>query len=59
MSDNSSQRKMYFIWFHSVNVKRNLTHLAHKNSRPGASMNTVFRLSWKYFNCISVTIKTF
>ena len=36
MSDNSSPRKIYFIYFHSVNVKRNWTHLAQKNSPPRA-----------------------
>ena len=50
---------MYFIQFHSVNVKRNWTHLAQKNSRPRARINTIFRLSRKYFNRISITIETF
>ena len=45
MSDNSSREKMYFIKFHIVNVKRNVTHLAQKNSRSGARINTIFRLS--------------
>ena len=44
MNDNSSQGKMYFILFHSVNVKGNWTHLAQNNSRPGAKINTIFRL---------------
>ena len=43
-----------------VNVKRKYwTHLAQKNSRPRARINTIFRLSRKYFNRISITIKTF
>ena len=33
------------------------TYLAQKNSRSGAKINTIFRLSWKYFN--HVIIKTF
>ena len=37
---------------HSVNVKRNWTHLAAKNSQPGAKINTKFWLSWKCLNCI-------
>ena len=59
MNDNSSQGKIYFIHFHSVNVKENWMHLALKNSWPGARINVVFRLSWKYFNRISITIKIF
>ena len=59
MSDNSSRGKMHSIQFHSVNVKKHCTHLAQKNSRPGARINTIFRLSLKYFNPISITIKAF
>ena len=34
-----------------VNVKRKYwTHLAQKNSQPRARINTIFRLSLKYFN---------
>ena len=43
-----------------VNVKRKYwTHLAQKNSQPRARINTIFRLSLKYFNRISITIRTF
>ena len=59
MSDNISRGKMYFIYFHSVNVKGNWTNLTLKNSRPGAWINVIFRISWKYINCIGITIKTF
>ena len=44
MSNNIFRGKMNFIKFHSVNVKGNWTHLAQKNSRPGAKINTIFRL---------------
>ena len=59
MSNNIFRGKMYFIKFHSVNVKGNWTHLAQKNSRPGAKINTIFRLPRKHFNRISITKKTF
>ena len=45
MDDNSFQGKTSFVYFHSVNVKGNWTHLAEKNSQPGANINTKFRLS--------------
>ena len=51
MSDNKSRGKMYFIYFHSVNVKRNWTHLAQKNSRQELDQYNI--------NCISITIKAF
>ena len=57
MNDNSSEGKIFFVYFHSVNVRENCTHQAEKNSRPGAQITTILRLSWKYFNCI--IIKTF
>ena len=31
--------------------------LSEKNSRPGAKITTIFRLSWKYFS--GIIIKTF
>ena len=48
MNDNSSGSKTSFIEFyfvHFVHVKRNWAHLAEKNSRPGARIPTIFRLS--------------
>ena len=45
MSGNSLRETAYFIYFHSVNVKENWTHLAQKNSQPGAKINKIFRLS--------------
>ena len=45
MSDDGSRGKMYFIYFHSINVKGNWTHLPEKNSRAGARINAIFRLS--------------
>ena len=45
MNNSSSERKVFFISFHSVNVKENWTHLAEKNSQPGAKITTIFRLS--------------
>ena len=57
MNDNSSREKMYFAYFHPVNVKGNWTYLAQKKSRPAAKINTVFALSLKYFN--RIIIKTF
>ena len=51
MRDNSSQGKMCFIHFHSVNIKEIWTDLAHTNSQQGARINAIFRkVSWKYFN---------
>ena len=41
-------------YYHSVNVKGNGTHLAEKTSRQEAKISTIFRLSWKYFNCIII-----
>ena len=38
-------------------IKENWTHLAQKNSQPGAKISTIFRLSWKCLNRIA--IKTF
>ena len=43
MRDNSSQGKMYFIHFHSVNIKEIWTDLAHTNSQQGARINAIFR----------------
>ena len=45
MNDNGSRGKMYFISFRSVNVKGNWTQLTQKRFRPGAKINTKFRLS--------------
>ena len=39
------------------NVKENWAHLAEKNVWPRAKITTIFRLPWKYFDCI--IIKTF
>ena len=52
MNDNVSGGKMAIIWFDSANVIGNWSHLAEKNSRAGAKIVTVFRLSWRYFICI-------
>ena len=57
MNDKSSQGKYPSFNFFCKNVKGNSTHLTQKNSRPGAKINTIFRLSKKYFKCI--IIKTF
>ena len=57
MNDNISKRKISFTQFYSVNVKEIRAQLGEKNSRSGAKITTIFRLSWKYFNCI--IIKTF
>ena len=43
MNDNSSEGKTSFVKFHSINVKGNWTHLAEKNSRPGAKITAIFR----------------
>ena len=48
MNDKYYNGKISFAEFHSVDVKRNWTHLAEKNSRPGTSR--AFRLTAKYFN---------
>ena len=45
MDDNSSEGNIAFVPFHSVNVKGNWTHLAEKNSLPGAKITTIFSLS--------------
>ena len=45
MNDGSSQGKIAFIYFHSVNIKGNWTHLAEKHSQPGVKINAIFRLS--------------
>ena len=42
MDDNSSEGKIAFVQFHSVNVKGYWTHLAEKNSQPGAKITTIF-----------------
>ena len=42
MNDNSSEEKVSFVSFHSVNVKRNWPNLAENNSRPGAKITTTF-----------------
>ena len=57
MNDNICRGKMSFIQFHPVNVKGNWTHLAQKKSRPGAKINIIFKIPWKFLNCI--IIKTF
>ena len=57
MNDNISRRKISFIQFYLVNVKEIRAQLAEKISRSGAKITTIFKLSWKYFNCI--IIKTF
>ena len=49
MNDKYYNGKISFAEFHSVDVKRNWTHLAEKNSRPGTKI-TAFRLTAKYFN---------
>ena len=54
MNDNSSEWKISFVYFHSINVKGNWTHLTEQNSRPGAKITTIFKLSWKYFNRIII-----
>ena len=33
---------MYFIYFHSLDIKGNWTHLAQKNRQQGAKINTIF-----------------
>ena len=50
MNDNSFEGKI------SLNVKGNWTHLAEKNSRPGAKINKIFKPRWKYFNHIIIKI---
>ena len=42
---NSSEVKMSFVEFHSLNVKENWAHLAEKDSRPGAKIAAIFRVS--------------
>ena len=54
INDSSSEGKMSFVSFHSVNVKGTWPHLTEKNSQPGATITTIFRLSWKYFNRIVI-----
>ena len=48
---------MFIISFYSLNVKRNQAHSAEKNSRSGAKITAIFRLSQKY--CNRIMIKTF
>ena len=36
---------MSFVEFPSVNVKGNWAHLVEQNSRPGAKITTIFRVS--------------
>ena len=47
MNENSfsSRGEMPLIQFHSVNVEGIWAHLAEKNSRAGAKITTIFRLS--------------
>ena len=45
MNDNSSKGKVPFVYFHSINVKRNWTNLAEIYSQPGAKITAVFRIS--------------
>ena len=55
--NNRSGGKRSINKFYSVNFEENWAHLAKKNSQPEPKINTIFRLSCKYFNCI--IIKTF
>ena len=48
---------MYFICFYRVNINGNWTYLVQENLRPGAKINTIFRLSWKSLN--RIIIRTF
>ena len=50
MNGDSSEGNIYFVYFHSVNVKGNWTYSEEKNLRPGAKITTTFKLSLKYFN---------
>ena len=45
MKDNSTEGKTSFAEVHSVDVIGHRVHLAEKNSRPGAKINKIFRLS--------------
>ena len=38
MNNNSSEGTVSFAWYHSVDIRENLTHLGEKNSRPGAKI---------------------
>ena len=43
--DYSTEGKISFAEVHSVDVIGDWVHLAEKNSRPGAKINKIFRLS--------------
>ena len=45
MNGKSSSGEMSFIQFHFINVKGHWVYLAEKNTRPGAKIITIFRLS--------------
>ena len=45
MKDYSTEGKISFAEVHSVDVIGDWVHLAGKNSRPGAKINKIFRLS--------------
>ena len=57
ISGNSSKGRMSIASFHSAIFKRNWAHLAGKTSWPWATTTSIFRLMWRYFDCIN--IKTF
>ena len=44
MNDISSEEKIFYVIFHSINVKGNWTGLTQKNSRSEAKVTTIFRL---------------
>ena len=44
------EEKCSSLNFTSKNVTGNCTHLAEKNSRPGAKITAILKLSRKYFN---------
>ena len=45
MKDNSTEGKISFAEVHFLDVVGGWVHLAEKNSRPGAKINKIFRLS--------------
>ena len=45
MMEKSSKGKAFFIYFRYVNVIGNWAHLPRKNSKPGAKITRIFRLS--------------
>ena len=44
MNDISSEEKISYVIFHSINIKGNWTDLTQKNSRSEAKVTTIFRL---------------